>query len=67
MSTQVAVSEAATQVVKEGVTLHDWSVEDRAAFRTAAQAKWASGLRKAGSEGFGDSHVSYMKRIGLIQ
>ena len=68
MSTQVAVSEAATQVVKEGVTLHDWSVEDRAAFRTAAQAKWAEWAKKSPeAKDLVDSHVSYMKRIGLIQ
>lgn len=68
MSQQVDMSEVATQIQKEGVTLHDWSPEDRAAFRAAAQKKWQEwGDKTPEARELVDSHVAYMKRIGLIK
>ena len=34
-------TEAASTLVTQGVTLHDWSAEDLAAFRAAAQTAWS--------------------------
>lgn len=68
MSQQVDMSEVATQIAKEGVTLHDWSVEDRAAFRKAAQAKWQEwGDKTPEARALVDSHVAFMTRLGLIK
>ncbi len=67
MSQQVDMSEVATQIQKEGVTLHDWSVADREAFREAAQKKWQEwGDKTPEARVLVDSHVSYMKRLGLL-
>ena len=68
MSFQVAMGETATQLKKEGVTLHDWSAEDRGVFRAAAQKKWQQwGDKTPEARELVDSHVSFMKRIGLIK
>ncbi|MBT4083585.1 MAG: TRAP transporter substrate-binding protein [Alphaproteobacteria bacterium] len=68
LSFQVAMSETATQIQKDGVTLHDWSTADREAFRVAAQKKWQEwGDRTPEARSLVDSHVSFMKRIGLLK
>ncbi len=68
MSQQVDMAAVAAQISKEGVTLHDWSAEDRAAFRKAAQAKWQEwGDKTPEARILVDSHVAYMKRLGLIK
>jgi len=68
MSQQVDMSEVATQLAKEGYTLHDWSAEDRLAFRTAAQKKWQEWCDKTPeARALVDSHVAYMKRLGILK
>jgi TRAP-type C4-dicarboxylate transport system substrate-binding protein len=68
MSQQVDMSEVAATIQKEGVTLHDWSAEDRASFRAAAQKKWQQWADKTPeARMLVDSHVAYMKRLGLIK
>ncbi|WP_135079418.1 TRAP transporter substrate-binding protein [Terasakiella sp. SH-1] len=68
MGTQVAVSETASTIGSEGVTLHNWSAEDRATFRAAAQKKWQEwGDKSPEARELVDSHVAFMKRIGLIK
>lgn len=68
LSLQVAISETATEVAAEGVTLHDWSTKDRTTFRNAAQKKWQEWAKKSPeARDLVDSHVSFMKRIGLLQ
>ena len=66
---QVSMGETAAELsANEGVTLYDWSSADREAFRTAAQSKWQEwGDKTPEARSLVDSHVSFMKRIGLLQ
>jgi len=68
MSQQVDMSEIAAELPKAGITLHDWSVEDRLAFRTAAQKKWQEwGDKTPEARALVDSHVAFMKRLGILK
>ncbi|MGC9369683.1 MAG: TRAP transporter substrate-binding protein [Paracoccaceae bacterium] len=63
---EVANNEAAAKLREQGVTLHDWSEEDRAAFRAAAQKAWQSWADKTPeARALVDSHVAFMKKLGL--
>ncbi len=73
LSFQVALSNerenarAAAELTAQGVTLYDWSPEDRAAFRAGAQTAWADwGTRSPEAAALLESHVSYMTELGLI-
>lgn len=52
---------------KSGITLSNWSQEDKKIFRSAAQSVWESWAKKNEITGrLVDSHISYMKMIGLL-
>ena len=61
-------NEAAVPVLTEaGVTLTEWSEEDRTEFREAAQTIWEQWAQKTPeTRALVDSHVAYMKDLGLI-
>lgn len=60
-------AEAAAALTAQGVTLHDWSAEDRAAFRAAAQAAWDGWAKKTPeADALVKSHRGYLKQLGLI-
>ncbi|WP_226624354.1 TRAP transporter substrate-binding protein [Alloyangia pacifica] len=62
-----ANNEAAARLTEAGVTLHDWSVEDRAAFRSAAQAAWDVWAEKSPeAKALVESHKAYLGQLGLI-
>ncbi|RBO52763.1 C4-dicarboxylate ABC transporter substrate-binding protein [Rhodovulum sp. BSW8] len=62
-----ANAEAAARLTEKGVTLHDWSVEDRATFRKAAQAAWDVWAGKSPeAKALVDSHKAYLTQLGLI-
>lgn len=64
---EVANNEAAAELVEQGVTLYDWSAEDRAVFREAAQAAWQDWATKTPeTKELVDSHIAFMKKLGLI-
>lgn len=64
---EVANNEAAAQLKEQGVTLHNWSAEDRAAFRKAAQSQWQVWADKTPeARALVDSHVEFMEKLGLI-
>lgn len=68
MLTLVENGEALTSMEERGVTTYDWSVEDRAAFRAAAQQAWqAWGEKTPEAQEMVDSHETFLKRIGLTQ
>lgn len=69
MSFQVSMGETATDLsTNGGVTLYDWSASDREAFRNAAQAKWQEwGDKTPEARTLVDSHIGFMKRIGLLK
>lgn len=67
LSFQVEMGKSATKLQKEGVTLYNWSAKDREAFRTFAQKKWQEwGDKTPEARELVDSHVSFMKEIGLL-
>ncbi|NND89718.1 MAG: TRAP transporter substrate-binding protein [Granulosicoccus sp.] len=63
---EIKNAEAAAQLTAEGVTLYDWSQEDRKAFRAAAQAAWgdfAEGSEEAVA--LVESHKAFLKQLGI--
>lgn len=65
--TEVKDKEAARRLQAEGVTLHDWSTEDRKAFREFARGRWEEwGKKSKAAQATVDSHVSFMKKLGLV-
>ena len=64
---EVANNEAAAELREKGVTLYDWSDEDRKVFRDAAQAAWADwATRTPETKALVDSHTAFMQQLGLI-
>ncbi|WP_420393581.1 TRAP transporter substrate-binding protein DctP [Acuticoccus sp.] len=61
----VATEEAARQLEAEGVTLHDWSVEDRAAYRKAALASWDEFADSDAARELVQMHKDFIEVIGL--
>lgn len=68
LQTEIRDNQVATQLQAEGVTLYDWSVEDRKAFRKFAQERWAEwGKKTPAAQAVLDSHLAFMKEIGLVE
>ncbi len=68
LANEKANAEAAAKLQSEGVTLYDWSAEDRAEFRRAAQVAWEDwGTRSPEAGALLASHKTYLKQLGLIQ
>ncbi len=66
MMTIVENGEALAKLPEMGVTVYDWSPEDRAIFRDAAQTAWADWATKTPeTEAIVQSHRDFIKRIGL--
>lgn len=63
----IADQKAAAELREAGVSLYDWSSEDRAQFRKVAQEVWLdwAGRSPIAKKTF-DSHVAYMKQLGII-
>ncbi|RYH11709.1 TRAP transporter substrate-binding protein [Tropicimonas sp. IMCC6043] len=60
-------AEAAAALEAQGVTLYDWSKEDRAAYRKAAQETWEDwATRSPEAADLLESHKVYLKQLGLI-
>jgi TRAP-type C4-dicarboxylate transport system substrate-binding protein len=66
MAGEKANNEAAAQLREAGVTIHDWSVEDRRKFHAAAQASWAEFATTPEAEALVASHKGYLKSLGLL-
>lgn len=65
---EVANNEAAAKLRGQGVTLHEWSAEDRATFRDAAQTAWKGWAQKSPeAKALVDSHTTFMKTLGLVE
>jgi TRAP-type mannitol/chloroaromatic compound transport system substrate-binding protein len=65
---EIKNSEAAAKLRAANVTLHDWSAEDRAAFRKAAQGAWQGWAEKTPeARALVDSHTAFLKQLGLIK
>ena len=67
LSNEKANAEAAAMLEEQGVTLYDWSAEDRAEFRRAAQVAWDDwGTRSPEAGALLESHKAYLTQLGLI-
>ena len=65
---EIKNNEAAAMLPEQGVTLYDWSDEDRATFREAARASWTEwGQKTPEAQALVDSHIAFMKQLGLIE
>lgn len=66
--TLVENGEAVTKMPEKGVTLYDWSAEDRGKFREAAQKAWSEWSTKTPeAKAIVASHEAFLKRIGLAK
>ena len=61
-----ANAEAAAQLREEGVNIYEWSPEDLAAFRAAAQATWPEFATTPEAEALVESHMEYLGQLGLV-
>ena len=60
-------AEAAAALTAKGVKLYDWSAEDRLKFRKAAQAAWADFASTPEAKALVDSHLTYLRQLGLAE
>ena len=66
MLTLVENGEALVALPEQGVTIYDWSAEDRATFRAAARKAWEEWAAKTPeTRTIVDSHKAFIDRIGL--
>lgn len=64
---EVKNPEAKVELEAAGVTVYDWSTEDRAAFRKAAQAAWQGWAEKTPeARALVDSHMAFLAQLGLV-
>ena len=64
---EVKNAEAVASLPEKGVTVYNWSPEDKAAFRAAAQQAWDGWATKTPEAGaLVASHRAYLKQLGLI-
>jgi len=60
-------AEAVAALTEQGVTISDWSEEDRATFRAAAQKSWQGWADKTPeARALVDSHMAYLGTLGLV-
>jgi TRAP-type C4-dicarboxylate transport system substrate-binding protein len=59
--------QAKAELEAAGVTIYDWSAEDRAAFRSAAQKAWQGWADKTPeARALVDSHMKFLDQLGLV-
>ncbi|WP_373502653.1 TRAP transporter substrate-binding protein [Aestuariivirga sp.] len=61
-----ANNEAAAKLKTSGVTIYDWSADDRRAFHAAAQSTWDEFASTDEAKALVASHKSYLKQLGLL-
>ena len=61
-----ANAEAAATLREQGVSLYEWSAEDLADFRAAAQATWPEFATTPEAEALVASHMEYLGQLGLV-
>jgi TRAP-type C4-dicarboxylate transport system substrate-binding protein len=67
MTYDVENAKASESLPEQGVTLHDWSEEDRNAFRQTAQKSWQTWADQTPeARALVDSHIEFMNLLGLL-
>ena len=67
MLTEIKDKRAAKMLVEQGITLHDWSTEDRQAFRAFARERWQDWKeRSPAAAAIVESHEAFMAELGLF-
>jgi TRAP-type C4-dicarboxylate transport system substrate-binding protein len=61
-----ANNEAAAKLKAAGVTISDWSADDRRAFHAAAQATWDEFAATPEAKDLVANHKAYLKQLGLL-
>ena len=57
---------AIAELTASGVTIHEWSAEDRAEFKQAARAVWPEFATTPEAKALVESHNGYLREIGVI-
>ena len=65
LANEVRNNEAAAKLREQGVTLHNWSDEERKKFRQAALAAWPEFASTPEAQALVESHMAYLKQLGL--
>lgn len=67
LANSVRNNEAAAKLKAEGVTLYDWSPEERQKFRDAALASWAEFATTPEAKALVESHMAFLKQLGVVE
>ena len=60
-------AEAAASLAEKGVTLYNWTPEDRQKFREAAQESWGEFATTPEAQALVESHLAYLRQLGLAK
>ncbi|MEO1308000.1 MAG: TRAP transporter substrate-binding protein [Pseudomonadota bacterium] len=61
-----ANAEAAASLREKGIVLSEWSSEELAKFRAAAQATWPEFADTPEAKALVESHMAYLRQLGLV-
>ena len=67
MLNEVRNNEAAAQLREQGVSIYEWSPEERQKFRAAALASWPEFATTPEAKAIVDSHLAFLKKSGLAK
>ncbi len=62
----VDIQRAANELSENGITLHDWSAEDRSTFRDAAVSAWDDFATTENAQALVAKHKEFLNTIGLL-
>lgn len=60
-------AEAVAQLREQDVTIHSWDDEELQKFRNAAQSAWGDFATTPEAKALVESHMAYLKQLGLVQ
>jgi len=67
LANEVRNNEAAAKLKEQGVTLYEWSPEERKKFREAALASWPEFASTPEAKALVESHTAFLKKLGLVK
>ncbi len=67
MLTEIRDKETLADITERGLVVHNWSTADRNRFRDFSRARWEEWKTKSShTAALVDSHIAFMKKIGLV-